>query len=300
MRLVAQVRAERGVELPLRSVFAHPTVRALACEVAVAQAESLPYDPLLPLRTDGTERPLFCIHPAGGSSTVFTQLTEFLPDSLPVYGMQAKSLSMGELGHTSISEMAACYIEAMRKVQPEGPYRLLGWSFGGVVAQEMAVQLEEQSAILEMIILLDSGLSGDVLANTEQADEATVLLEQAEALGVNAKGLSIDDLKETLLLEGKRTGLLPPQTEMTDLNLILQCLQKMPVLMAGWSGCSKLNASVTFVRASDNERTDLPERLTQLTRGEVQILGVSSKHNTMCNAVSSSDIASLVKMVLSD
>ncbi|MGJ8605932.1 MAG: thioesterase domain-containing protein, partial [Marivita sp.] len=283
---------------PLRAVFAHPTVRALAREVGLAQAESRPYDPLLPLRTDGTERPLFCIHPSGGSSTVFTHLTDNLPNSLPVYGMQAKSLSMGGIGHASICDMAACYIEAMRKVQPEGPYRLLGWSLGGVVAQEMAAQLEAQGATLEIVLLLDSGLSGDDFTNADPVDEAGLLWDQAEAIGVKPAGLSMGALKEAIVLEGKRTGLIPPQAEVADLDAILSAMQQAPALMASWSGCQQLNTAVTFVRASDNQRSDLSERLAQLTTGEVHIANVTAPHKKMCDTANSTDVARIVNMAL--
>ena len=212
--------------------------------------------------------------------------------------MQAKSLSTGGVGHASICDMAACYIEAIRKVQPEGPYRLLGWSFGGVVVQEMAAQLEAHGANIATVLLLDSILSGDDFTTAEPVDDAELLLQQAETMGIKPDGLSMDALKEALAQEGKRTGLFPPEAEIVDLDAILSAMQQAPALMASWSGCPQLNAAVTFVRASDNERTDLMERLTQLTRGDVQIVSVPSPHSKMCDTANSTDVARIVNMAL--
>ena len=294
MRLVARVRAERGVELPLRSVFAHPSARALA--VALSQVHT--YDPILPIRADGTERPLFCVHPASGSSTVFANLTNELPEDIPVYGMQAKHLSASETGHTSIYEMAECYVEAVLHVQPQGPYRLLGWSLGGAIVQEMIAQLEAQGEIVDVALLLDSSLSGDDMPDVEQVDETELLSNIAEELGLSSKGMSHMALKEVLLLEVKRTGLMPQAAEIPDLNGIIAGMHQASALMAEWPGCSQLSAPITFVRASDNERTDLSERLSELTQGKVKIVSLSSTHFRMGNHENSRELALLVKDAL--
>ncbi|MDN2584325.1 non-ribosomal peptide synthetase [Aquibium sp. ELW1220] len=294
MRLVARVRAERGVELPLRSVFAHPTPRALARDLATAGTEKMKYDPLLRLRAHGSERPLFCIHPAGGSSTVFTHIARLLGDDIPVYGMQAKALSDPSAGHSSIREMANCYVQAMRSVQPIGPYRLLGWSFGGMVLQEMAAQLEAQGESLEVGILLDSGFSGDDFSSAEPHDEEKLLTNQAEALGIAVEGLTEDSLKGAILLAAKREGLLSSAAEIKDVDLILQIMRQAPAMMAGWTGCSRLNAVIAFVCASDNERSDLQERLAALTSGRVHFFNVTAPHNKMCDDINSPLMAQLI------
>jgi thioesterase domain-containing protein len=298
MRLVARLRAERGVELPLRALFAHPSPRGLALDLATASAERMGYDPLLPLRSDGSERPLFCIHPAGGSSTVFSSIVQHLPVDLPVYGLQAKALSDGEAGHSSIRKMADCYVQAMRSVQPQGPYRLLGWSFGGVVLQEMTAQLEAQGQTLEIGILLDSGLSGDAFSDLEPRDKAELLTEQAEAFDISAKGLTEESLKTAVLLEAKRRSLMPQAAEIDDVELMLQMMRQTPVLMARWAGCPRLNAPIAFIRASDNNRTDLQDQLTALTAGYARVFDVAAPHDRMCDQEHSEIMAHLVQAVL--
>jgi nonribosomal peptide synthetase DhbF len=241
---------------------------------------------------------LFCIHPAGGSSTVFSSIVQHLPVDLPVYGLQAKALSDGEAGHSSIREMADCYVQAMRRVQPQGPYRLLGWSFGGVVLQEMAAVLEAQGQTLEIGILLDSGLSGDAFSDLEPRDEAELLTEQAEAFGISAQGLTEESLKAAMLLEEKRVGLMPQAAEIGDVELMLQMMRQTLVLMARWAGCPKLNAPIAFIRASDNDRTDLQDQLSALTYGSVRIFDVAAVHYRMCDQENSENIASVIQDVL--
>jgi thioesterase domain-containing protein len=298
MRLVARLRATRRIELPLRALFAHPTPRALARDLATAAAEKMAYEPLLQLRMGGPERPLFCIHPAAGSSTVFGKIAQHLQGNFPVYGMQAKAMSDGGEGHASIREMAECYVQAMRQVQPNGPYRLLGWSFGGVVLQAMTAELETQGQAVEIGILLDSVINGDNLDDADQIDLDKLLTDQAEALGISAEGSTQDALKAALLLAAKREGLMPHSAEISDVDLMLTVMLRAPMLMFGWAGCPRLNAPIAFIQASDNQRTDLQDRLNTLTAGSVSVFKVAAAHNKMCDQEHSGAMAQLVDSIL--
>ncbi|MFI5678694.1 amino acid adenylation domain-containing protein [Streptomyces cellulosae] len=124
---------------------------------------------LLPLRESGDEAPLFCVHPAAGFSWCYAGLTSPLGADRPVYGLQARGLDGPEILPASLREMAADYLDHVRSVQPTGPYHLLGWSFGGVVAHEMAVQLEESGESVETLAILDARPAG---ANVADADAA--------------------------------------------------------------------------------------------------------------------------------
>ncbi|MFE6489100.1 thioesterase domain-containing protein [Streptomyces sp. NPDC057757] len=105
------------------------------------------------MRTQGSRPPLFCVHPRSGLSWCFAPLAGFVPPGIPLYGLQARDADeAGELPG-SIREMAEEYVEELRTVQPSGPYRLLGWSMGGRVAQEMAVQLQEDGQQVALIIM---------------------------------------------------------------------------------------------------------------------------------------------------
>jgi len=137
------------------------------------------------------------------------------------------------------------------------------------------------------------------MPDVEQGDETELLSNIVEEeLGLSSKGMSHMALKEVLLLEVKRTGLMPQAAEITDLNGIIAGMHQASALMAEWPGCSQLSAPITFVRASDNERTDLSERLSELTQGKVKIVSLSSTHFRMGNHENSRELALLVKDAL--
>ncbi|MFJ9030555.1 amino acid adenylation domain-containing protein [Streptomyces sp. NPDC102274] len=111
---------------------------------------------LLPLRESGDRPPLFCVHPAAGIAWSYAGLTGPLGTDQPVYGLQARGLDGEEVLPASLQEMAADYVDHVRSVQPTGPYQLLGWSFGGLVAHEMAVQLQLSGEEVALLAVLDA------------------------------------------------------------------------------------------------------------------------------------------------
>ncbi|WP_369184665.1 amino acid adenylation domain-containing protein [Streptomyces sp. Y1] len=113
-------------------------------------------DVLLPLRAEGTLAPLFCVHPGLGLGWIYSGLLQTLEADRPLYALQARGLrGEGELPG-SVEEMAADYLARIREVQPEGPYHLLGWSLGGLVAQAIATELEAAGQQVALLTLLDA------------------------------------------------------------------------------------------------------------------------------------------------
>ncbi|MEU5772166.1 amino acid adenylation domain-containing protein [Streptomyces venezuelae] len=110
---------------------------------------------LLPLRPKGGLPPLFCMHTGTGLSWAYAALLRHLPQDRPVYGVQARGLAEPEPLPQSLEEMAADYAERIRTVQPEGPYHLLGWSLGGLIAQAVATHLEEQGEQVALLAVID-------------------------------------------------------------------------------------------------------------------------------------------------
>ena len=107
------------------------------------------------LRSSGTGSPLFCFPGAGERPTRFRELTALLPDSQPVYAIDLDSLWGIEQGFT-VEQLARYYLDLIRKIQRSGPYFLCGYSFGGLVAYEMAMQLIDEGDSVSLIALLDT------------------------------------------------------------------------------------------------------------------------------------------------
>ncbi len=141
IRAFAQIDQALGKKLPIATIFQAPTIEQLA--QVIRQNDFAAYaSTLVPMQPNGSRPPFFCVHGFGGSVIGYTDLVRLLGSDQPVYGLQARGLEGGEEPHTRIEEMAAYYIKAMQAVQPDGPYFLGGYCFGGVVAFEMARQLQ--------------------------------------------------------------------------------------------------------------------------------------------------------------
>jgi nonribosomal peptide synthetase DhbF len=154
MRLAAQVRATLDAEITIRSLFEAPTPAGLARSLDSSGKSE--FEPLLPLRPHGIKAPLFCVHPLAGISWCYAGLAKHLPSEYPMYGVQARGLTQPEGLPRSIEEMAADYVDQIRAVQPAGPYHLLGWSFGGLVANAMATLLQRTGEHVALLALLDA------------------------------------------------------------------------------------------------------------------------------------------------
>lgn len=112
---------------------------------------------LVRIREGSGDVPLVCIHPLGGNAFWYLGLARKLPSSQPVYGLQARGLDLDEPVQLSIEQMAHSYISELQSLVPHGRYALMGWSFGGIVAYEMARQLRAASHDVSLIALCDVG-----------------------------------------------------------------------------------------------------------------------------------------------
>ncbi|MGY1964297.1 amino acid adenylation domain-containing protein [Nocardia gipuzkoensis] len=153
MRVVMALSRRWGVEVPLDAFIGAPTAAGLAALVRSGDVQRT-FDPLVPISVGGTKPPLFLVHPIGGNVLCYLALARYLDPDRPVYGLQAAGADSGSAPEKSIAAMTESYLEAVRRVHPDGPYHLAGWSFGGYVALEMARQLPEHE--VSSVTLLDT------------------------------------------------------------------------------------------------------------------------------------------------
>jgi thioesterase domain-containing protein/acyl carrier protein len=153
IELVAECERRFGVRLPLATLLERSSIEALA-EVIDGRSATT-FSPLVALKPDGSRRPFFCVHGIGGEALFLKPLAAQLHAEQPFYALQAdpalRTLPPGEL----IPAMAARYLDAIRTVQPSGPYAIGGYSFGGTVALEMARQLKAKNEDVSLLVMFD-------------------------------------------------------------------------------------------------------------------------------------------------
>jgi phthiocerol/phenolphthiocerol synthesis type-I polyketide synthase D len=146
-RVTALLAERSGRELTISELFEHPTIERMAAHLREDERGG---SPLRVLHGRGTKAPLFFFHPGGGDTGVYAQLTQLLDPAVPVYGFDRLE------GVSAVEDRVRRYLPELRAVQPQGPYRLAGWSFGGFLAFEMAQQLRRAGEEVEVLALIDS------------------------------------------------------------------------------------------------------------------------------------------------
>jgi thioesterase domain-containing protein/acyl carrier protein len=283
VRLMAQIRNRFGVSLPLASIFQGSSVEKLA-RLLRNQASLMTFSPLVPIRTSGSSSPMFFVHPAGGGVLCFSDLAAHLGSDVPFYGLQARGHTIGQTAIDDINEMAACYLEAIRSVQSRGPYHLGGWSFGGLVAFEMAQQLHAIGESVGLVALLDTQVE---TAHVE-FDVATLITDSVrEHIQISVDELrakEVDDQLTQVLNLAKQRNLLPPDFGLEDARRYVD------VYRAHWNASQKYVPRVypgklTLFRASDRPEEFIrrsPARgWDKLTLAGVDVIPVPGSHQTL-------------------
>ncbi len=155
IRLIKEINQQFERELPLSSLFLNPTIEGLADSLD-SGTTSGEWSPLVAIKPRGKNPPFFCVHPIFGVVFPYCELAFQLGENQPFYGLQPKGIDGETDPLTRIEDMAADYIAALRTVQPKGPYFLGGWSFGGLVAFEMAQQLLAAGEEVALLAVLDT------------------------------------------------------------------------------------------------------------------------------------------------
>lgn len=155
MRLFSEIEDAFGKKLSPTVLISHPTISELATLLSDDSQEEN-WSSIIPMKTSGNQHPLFCLH-SGGAHVLFYQgLAKYMSPDRPVYAIQPTGIDGEEEKHKDIAEMAQHYIHEMKKVQPQGPYHLIGTCFGNAVGMEMAHQLKVLGEPMAVLVIVDS------------------------------------------------------------------------------------------------------------------------------------------------
>ncbi|WP_393916343.1 SDR family NAD(P)-dependent oxidoreductase [Halostreptopolyspora alba] len=227
-RMRELLETETGAPFDTRELFATPTVERVAGVLRDVDADAAATPTgLRTIQAGGDRPPLFLAHPAGGTTGVYQGLAQLLGSDQPVYGLERFT------GRVNVPERAARYVQLIREFRPNGPYRLGGWSFGGAVAYEIARQLVDSGAEVDLLVLLDAGLPrptegeerrrisarryADFVDYLEKTYGRSVPLEHAELAGLDEddqlaavldgmERSGVNDLLGPAILEHQRTS----------------------------------------------------------------------------------------------
>lgn len=219
VKLMAKIQRIFGKQLPLSTLFRSSTIEDLAD--LIRDENQVSNSSLVPLQTSGSKQPFFCVHPAGGQVFYYRELSLHLGKNQPFYGLQAQGFNNGEKVFTKVEDMASFYVKIIQEFQPEGSLQIGGWSFGGVVAFEMAQQLLTHGREISLLAILDSWvpilldpnkkidnlyLSGALSRYFGGVFGTDNLVSDSELQGLNP-----EEKIEFIIEKAERLGLFPPE-----------------------------------------------------------------------------------------
>lgn len=231
LQLVHRLRHAIDVEIAPRELFVHPTLRGFAQAVS-ARIHASRTQRAVRIRTGANGTPLFLVHANEGDIGYAEALAPYLAPEVPLYALAASGFQIGEQALSSVEEMAASYVYAMRAVQPHGPYCVAGWRGGGTIAYEIANQLIGADETVQLLGLIDTpschpwpsspapdGAAGiGVAAGFEQWLGQLDWLEAAPPLRAALAALMQADGVDALLLRCQALGLLAPDAALPRLK----------------------------------------------------------------------------------
>ncbi|MFI6497350.1 amino acid adenylation domain-containing protein [Nonomuraea typhae] len=209
VRLVGRLREQLGA-VSVRDVYDAPTPARLAARAAgtdaARQGGTGGLRPLLEIRSSGQGAPVFCFHPAGGLGWSYAGLVSHLPGTNPVYALQEPLLSDPAAPRRTFDQAVAGYLDTIRRVDPRGPYHLVGWSYGGLAAHRVATTLRREGRTVASLTVLDAyvtetGGGGDGTSAELRAEAMAYI---ASSAGLDPATLDLTD-KQDLYARVRRT-----------------------------------------------------------------------------------------------
>ena len=311
--LMAEIKQQFGQTLPLTMLFQKNTIEQLAT-VLRQQKTDISISPLVELQPGSSNKSFFCIHPVGGNVLSYLNLANNLGSEIGIYGLQAQGLDGKQPPKTCIEDMAAHYIKAISTVQSSGPYFLGGWSMGGVIALEMAIQLQQQGEKVALLAIIDSWIPKlNVFDSRNDFNNTEFLWQFAQDLGLRF-GTKIIESSEVLqsipaaeqlnfiLQQAQVKGLLSPDLDPMEFYPLVDVFQHNLQALQNYVP-KKYPGKITFFQAQEKLWENLPDSSLdwhQLTTQELDIYPMEGNHYTMLNLPHVSNLSVQLKCCITE
>ncbi len=296
--LMTQIKVALGKTLPLAAIFQAPTISALSRQLD-ADNQQTEWTPLVEIQSKGSQPPVFCIHPVGGHVICYNDLAKALGDDQPVYGLKAPGMEVNQPIFTQLPEMAAYYLDVIKSRQKTGPYRLLGYSFGGLVAYEIARLLEIKGEKIEFIGLLDTAHPALTEVNAAKTDDAELLVSLFPDLGYTAEQLRLLSPAEQLqkvFAKAKEAGLVPRAMDDKAIERYFTvCRSNLKMSYQP----EPVRTPVCLIRAKDGSRRITDDDFLgwqQLDELKIDLHWVNGQHESMMETDNAEQIAQIVNV----
>jgi amino acid adenylation domain-containing protein len=313
VRMMTMIRNRLGQRVPLASLFRHPTIADLA-KLLAKPSDSSASSVVVEIQPDGDEIPFFCVHPVGGSVLCYADLARTLGRERPFYGLQAPAPDVfpGEAlrePDMTIEQIAALYVRDIQRVRPAGPYLLGGWSMGGLIAFEMARQLNLQGEEVGALVLFDTHLPPQNREAIDQHDELPILVrfaaDMSRLIGKDQSdleeqfcNLGEEDRRAMLLDALRRDGVLAEDAPAKEMDDLLAVFTRNAMAVYRY-GLQPVRQRIILFRAAD---ADAPEQLAQQWRpwaaGGVELCLAPGDHYGMLRRPNVSLVAERLKYYL--
>ncbi|TPX69583.1 hypothetical protein SpCBS45565_g02367 [Spizellomyces sp. 'palustris'] len=292
---------------PVIRIMQYPTIRSLAhhltseTQLAENVNPNSNYDPLICLQPTGSRTPVFFIHPGVGEVLIFVNLAKYFIGERPFYALRARGFDEGQTYFESMEEMVETYTRAIERKQPHGPYALAGYSYGGIVAFEIAKKLEARNAEVKFVGLVN--IPPHIKSRMLEINWTDGFLNLSYFLEFITKPEAIE-LASQLLPLSRREQLdyvwhRAPKARRAELGLDVERLEKWVDLAQSLLACGRAYEPSGMVRGCDltvfyaeplkGTKTDwLVNQLqdwTKYAHRNVQYVDVPGSHYTLMNQV---------------
>lgn len=253
VRLTALIAQRLGQTVPLQLLYRHPTIAGLAAALDTAGSAE-PSDLLVPIQPGKQRRPLFFIHPSGGSVHWYQDLARHLGAGQPFYGIQARGVNGEAELHTQVEVMARSYASAIQHAQPAGPYQIGSWSLGVILAFAVACELEARGEQISLLALFDQG---PYPPGERPDDLANYLIEVFGAhiplRPADLQGRPADQQIAHVLHEGQRIGWIYREVSLEQFTRFVEILHTHKMAWHDYAPAS-YRGPLTLFRTSSHDR----------------------------------------------
>ncbi|MCC6384531.1 MAG: hypothetical protein IT241_05175, partial [Bacteroidia bacterium] len=284
VRMFIELEKQMGVNLPLQTLFKAPSIKELAV-IIDSKESAIEWKPIVGFRTDGNKIPLFCIHMHNGNIYRWKILEKYLPEDQPIYAIQPRALDPNQKPHRTIEDQARDYITEIRKIQPQGPYQFAGLCYGGMLAFEMARQLEQLGEKVALCLMVNNyaPLENQKVYRMTKSFQRFVKMNLSEKLNYAIEknisiGRKIKDKAMSIISKKKNGNSL---TDSTPVQEDIRVIHSLAIL--AYHPASKYNGDIFIIRAGgpieDPEFYDTTLGWRSWVNGKIEIVQIEGSNN---------------------